>query len=986
MNKDNKKNNTPKKQNEPVPQKSISKRIFNIKTLKILLTVILLVFLAGGGIVTAMVLNFIKDAPSFDPRYLRPAETSYVYDNNNREVAQLHHEQNRTVIPLDEIPDHVQEAFIAIEDERFKSHFGVDIMGIIRATIVNIRQKGIQQGASTITQQLIRNAFLTPDQTLERKIQEAWLAIQIEQEYTKQEILEMYLNIIYFGNGVYGVEAASETYFNKTTGELTVAESAMLAGIPSSPNFNNPIHSEERAVNRMITVINKMESLGYISSQEASEARETEEFNFGEVRSIEYPYPYFVDYVLHHELVGILSEMPEYGNKENAYSAIYNQGLRVYTTLDAELQKHVEATLNRSDKYPTTIRINMVKFREAFIKAGNKIPSDYPGAYIDQENGVPQPQSAIVMANPSNGEIRALGGGREYSKRTNEVLRFISRRQPGSSIKPLISYAPAFEEGVLTPGSIVYDVPFRAGSYAPRNYDRKFEGPITVRHALKWSRNIPAVSVLQQISPGIGTGYAERMGITTFSDDDRGSLAAALGGVSGISAMDMAQAFSTIANEGIKKPLHTVRRIEDRDGNIIYQQNSAGERVLSAQTAYMVNDILEDAHRTTFTRNRLYIDRPVAAKTGTTNDNRDTYLVTYTPNAISVFWMGYDYKEMGRILSGHGYSISVTRDVLAQAFKGLEVMRFNRPPGLISMEICSLSGEKPTELCRAADSVTTEMFTSRNVPRGTCEDHEEIGICSRSGLLAGSFCPPDSIKKEVFFTGKHTQDEIPDKSCNVHTQQPEGPSSFSANWDSSLQAVILTWSPPDEDIREFRIFRSSDSEDRSLLANVSASLVSHIDSENMVGGTRYTYTLHTVNKQGVLSEPLTATVTVPGDEITAPPPPILSSPSDGSTGTSVTPTFLWQSSRGALSYTIEISENESFSSTVLSISVNRTAITISQSLDHGTLYYWRVRAAGNSGTSEWSRSRTFTTAEQSQEHPVVMNFFRRLYAAATTLF
>ncbi|MFY9115423.1 MAG: transglycosylase domain-containing protein, partial [Dethiobacteria bacterium] len=533
-----------------------------------------------------------------------------------------------------------------------------------------------------MTQQLVRNAFLSPEKTLKRKIQEAWLAIQVEREFSKPEILEMYLNIIYFGNGAYGIEAAAETYFNKDAAELSLAEAALLSGFVCAPNSFNPFINEEKALSRKQTVLRKMESLGIISTEEADEARE-EELKFGELKIQGYPYPYFIDYVVHHELIKILSDTTLFGSKEDAYNAIYTLGLKIYTTLETELQAHVEETLNRKDKYPTTVRIDMEKFKAAYHEAGNKMPKDYPKAYIDEENGIPQPQSAMVLANPQTGAIRALGGGREYCKNKNEVLRFISKRQPGSSIKPIVSYAPAFEEKVLAPGSIVYDVPIKIGSYAPRSWDGKYWGPITVREAIKWSRNIPAVSVLHMISPSKGTEYAERMGISSFSDDDRNSLSVALGGVSGISVMDMCQTFATIANEGVKKPLHTVSRIEDRNGEIIFEQNAAGEAVLSPQTAFMITHILEETHRTSFTGNRLYIDRPVAVKTGTTNDDRDTLLAAFTPNLVSYLWMGYDFKDMGRIRGGHGLTTSITRDVFKKAFEGLEKISFEsrRPSG-----------------------------------------------------------------------------------------------------------------------------------------------------------------------------------------------------------------------------------------------------------------------------------------------------------------
>ena len=850
-------------------------KVFNKKTLKIALIVLVLMALIGGGTVTAVFFSYARQAPSFGPGDLEPAETSYLYDKDGNEITPLHQEQNRTVIPLDNIPEHVQEAFIAIEDERFERHFGVDIVGIMRAGIVNIRQQDILQGASTITMQLTRNAFLTPEQTMKRKIQEAWLAIQIERQYTKEEILEMYLNFIYFGNGAYGIQAAAETYFDKDASELTLAEGAMLAGIPRNPNSNNPFANEERAIDRMNLVIDKMESLGKIESQEASEAK-GEELEYGEIREEEFPYPYFVEYVLHNELVQMLAQIPAIGNKENAYNAIYTQGLEIHTTMNPELQKHVEETLDRDEMYPRTWRINMPEFLKAYREAGDNIPADFPDAYIDEENGVPQPQSAFVLADPGSGEIMALGGGRDFQKGQNESLRFTVRRQPGSAIKPIISYAPAFEEDMLAAGSMVADVPFSVGNYSPRSWDHKYWGPITVREALRWSRNIPAVSVLHDLSPQTATDYATQMGINSFTDADRESLAVALGGVSGIPPLEMAQAFATVANMGVKHPLHTITTIKDRNGDVIYEQNTSPETVLSQETAYMVNDILEDAHRNTFTSNiRVSWEHEVAAKTGTTDEERDTYLAAYTPNLVSVFWMGYDFKEMDRISGGHGLSTSFTREIYEEAFNHIdedemETFSERRPSGIIHMEICEKCGLKATDKCRKAGTATTEMFTSQTAPRESCDVHEEIEICEESGKLAGPNCPDDSITTEVYYTGEHKEyvdNTPPDEECDCDGYEalPDDAVSLTAEWNDSQESVNLSWSIPEDHVAEIEIRRESP-EEETHVTSLESSESSYNDQHDFIPGTQYTYTINAIDDDGDTIDSATASVTIPAED------------------------------------------------------------------------------------------------------------------------
>ncbi len=938
-----------------------------MKIVKIFILTLFLFMLIGAGAAVAFVWTIVREAPTFDPRHIRVAETSYIYDKNDNELAQLHHEQNRTIISANKLPDHVKKAFIAIEDERFEEHFGVDLTGIIRAAMVNFEQRAIVQGASTITQQLVRNAFLTPEQTLERKLQEAWLAIQAEREYTKNEILEMYLNLVYFGGGAYGIEAAAETYFDKNAAEMSIAEAAMLAGLLNSPNSNNPFMNEERAISRMKTVVRKMHSLNFITSSQAAEAMDTE-FEYGEVKTPEYPYPYFVDYVLHHELVNILVSMEEFGNRENAYEAIYTRGLRVYTTLEPKLQKHVEYTLARKDRYPASVSINMEKFRAAFRENGNKMPPNYPAAFIDEENGILQPQSAFVIANPMTGEIRALGGGREYRKHTDEVLRFISKRQPGSSIKPIVSYAPAFELGVLSPGSIVQDTPLTIGNYTPRSWDGRYWGAITVREAIRWSRNIPAVAVLQMITPQVGTDYAEKMGITSFSDDDRGALSVALGGVSGISVLEMAQAFGTLANMGIKKPLHTITHILNSSGKVIYRQEAIAETVLSSRTAYLINDILEDTQRTTFTANKLYIDRPVAAKTGTTNDSRDTYLAAYTPNLVSVFWMGYDFKDMGRIHGGHGITTAITRDIYEIAFEGLEIITFEelRPEGLTSMAICSESGLRPTELCRRAGAIRSDFFDAETAPTAFCTEHVEVEICEASDCLPGNYCPATSIIKEVFFIGERSTNKPPTETCDFHTNQPNKPPVFSAEWNSSLNGVTLSWTSPAgaAAIKEYRIFRSSPGEQRTLIATAKGN--SYTDSRNLENDVRYTYSLYSVSNQGVLSDPVITSITTPKAASNPPAAPGLYSPANGQSGLTLTPTLFWNNT-GAATYTVEVSGDSSFSNIVYTATIERTVITVGQELAAGSTYWWRVRSTNNTGNSAWSSVRSFSTAAATAE-------------------
>lgn len=627
---------------------------------------IIAIFFFVGGL-TGFILVYSTDIPSLDPRLFNFKETTIVYDEAGMELARLHGEENRIFVPLDFIPEHVKQAFIAIEDDRFYQHRGFNPAGIIRAAHINYTEGSIRQGASTITQQLIRTVYLTNERTIKRKLHEVILAIKMEQWYSKERILELYLNSIYFGNGAYGVEAASETYFGKSVSELSIAEGAMLAGMANSPNNNNPFRSYENAILRKNTVIDRMYRLGFISLREARETREPDLIVLNTPPEAAYPFPYFLDYALHHELITILSSPSLFSNREYAYQALYTLGLRIHTTVNQEIQDKAEAILNDSSNYPATHYIDMNKFIQDYRKNSNRIPAGFPGNYTDAD-GVPQPQAAVVLCNPKNGEIIAMAGGREHRRGTNEVLRYLSLRQPGSAIKPLIVFAPALETGLVDETSYLPDNPVTIGDWTPNNWDYRYWGNISLRDALVYSRNIPAVTLLHELSVPIGIEYAEKMGISTFSRRDMHSPAVALGGVSGVRVLDMAQAYAVLANNGRKQPLHTIRKIEDTAGNIIYEYEKEPEQILSRQTVNIINDILEETHRV-FIGNKILSDRPVSAKTGTTDDNRDAYLAAYTADLVAVLWMGYDYKKMGRIPAGHEYSCRIVRSIMEKAIE-----------------------------------------------------------------------------------------------------------------------------------------------------------------------------------------------------------------------------------------------------------------------------------------------------------------------------
>lgn len=711
----------PMRKNFRTKKKSLFKTLF-----KVFFALLFIMLLVAGGATAAVVIHYVNETPPFDPSRLATVETSYLYDARGDEVTILHEEQNRIAVGIDDVPEHVKQAFIAIEDERFFDHFGFDMTGSMRAAYANFQAGDIVQGGSTITQQLAQNAFLTTEKTYRRKVQEIWLAIQLERNYSKQEVLQLYLNRIYFGNSAYGVEAAAQTYFDKHVTELNLAEAAMLAGIVRSPNNYNPIDNERKARDRMHTVLANMKRLGQVSEFQYNRAMK-QDFFYAELRDPEYPYPYYIDYVVHHELIRILSAIPSIGSREKAYQAIYKGGLRIYTNLDPDMQKHVEEVLGRQDLYPSTIYVDMPAAKRAIseLPPGQDLPWEKLQEFIDEENGLAQPQAAIVVADPNTGKVIAMGGGREYRKDHDEVLRFNTLRQPGSAIKPIIAYGPAFEEGTLAgAGSTINDAPFTGPQgWQPTNFDRRFRGMISARDALYYSYNIPAIRAFVDLGPRVGADYAQRMGINSIVPEEVDNLALSLGGFTyGVSALDMAQAYGVLANGGVRVDLHTVERIEDRHGRVIFEQAVDPRQVLSPQAAFLVNDILQDFVRKHLGR-ALQIDRAVAAKTGTTDRFKDVNLAAYTPNLVATFWMGYDEPKMGSIRDGWRYSTAFLREVFLEAFKDLEIRDFNRPEGIVRMEVCTVSGLRPTETCRVLNSVRTDYFIEKHAPRSTCDRH-----------------------------------------------------------------------------------------------------------------------------------------------------------------------------------------------------------------------------------------------------------------------
>ncbi len=674
------------------------------------LVIVLLFFLAlfGGTTVYAY---YALTLPSPEELTARTGFMSTkIYDRHGKLLYEVFDPAGgrRTIVPIEEIPDHLIYATIATEDKTFYSNPGFDPLAIGRAVWLNVTEGEIVSGASTITQQLVKNIFLSPEKTYARKIQEAVLAQEITRRYTKDQILEIYLNELYYGNMAYGIEAAAETYFAKSARELTLAESSLLAGLPQSPSIYDPYTDPEAAKARQKIVLGLMVREGYIARAQA-DAAWTEELHFAPLR-IEMRAPHFVVYVRK-----LLED--KYGTE-----MLYRGGLRVYTTLDLEMQALAQ-------------------------EVAQEHVASLAGRHVSN--------AALVAMTPQTGEILVMMGSVDFwnEEIDGQVNVALALRQPGSSIKP-VNYVAAFERG-WTPATLIMDVRtefpnWQGPPYVPRNYDDREHGPVLVRQALACSYNIPAVKTLQFVGVPTMMEMARRLGITTFTDPDRYGLSLTLGGGE-IKLLEHTGAYAVFANGGMHSPPFAILRIEDSRGRVIEEyQPPPGEQVISPQHAYLMTHILSDneARTPAFGPNSpLRLSRPAAAKTGTTDDWRDSWTLGYTPDLAAGVWVGNsDNTPMDHVPGSVGAG-PIWHNFMERALANTPPRDFPTPPGLVTAEICARSGMAPTELCPER---RTEIFVDGTVPTEPDNIYQRIAIDRLSGQRATGFCPPELLEERVF--------------------------------------------------------------------------------------------------------------------------------------------------------------------------------------------------------------------------------------------
>lgn len=572
---------------------------------------------------------------------MRPAVSSQVFDSQGKLITTLHSDQNRLPIDINKVPKNLQNAFIAAEDNRFYDHIGVDPIGILRAVVTNLTNRGIAQGGSTITQQLAKNAFLSQDQTLKRKIQEAILALELERKYSKKEILEMYMNQIYFGRGAYGIQTAAHTYFGKDVGDLTLAECAMIAGLPKSPNYYSSSVNEATA--RKNVVVGQMEKYGYITPSQAEEAKKASlDIKQKSTSNTTDETSYFIDYVTQ-EIA------QKYGD-----DALYKDGLKIYTTLDTDKQ-------------------------HAAVQAMRHLPETHT-----DDQGLTQPQGAIISIDPKTGHILAMVGGRGQDSFNRASMAV---RQPGSAFKPFV-YMTAMEHD-MTPDTIMEDKKVEYGGWSPHNDDNSYQGRMPLWKALALSVNTVAVQLADKVGPSNVIANAKKLGITTLVEDgssnDDNLASAALGGLTkGVTPLEMAAAYGAFANKGVYIKPTAIVKILDRNGNVLEDNSSDVQKtqVMSEKMAYEMTSMLEGVI-TRGTGTAASIGRPAAGKTGTTDDNHDAWFIGYTPDIVTAVWIGDDTgsQSLGEIYGGT-VPAQIWHDYMASAVSGTSADDFDVPAGM----------------------------------------------------------------------------------------------------------------------------------------------------------------------------------------------------------------------------------------------------------------------------------------------------------------
>ncbi|HEU4929262.1 MAG TPA: PBP1A family penicillin-binding protein [Candidatus Krumholzibacteria bacterium] len=652
------------------------------------------------GVLVAAYQYFAGDLPSTSRlEMIEPTLKTVVYGADSSVVGEFFVE-DRALVPLTDLPPHLIDAFVSVEDRKFYSHWGVDLFGISRAVIKNVMAGQTVQGGSTITQQLARNLFDMFENTLTRKIKEALLAMRIERAYSKDEILEMYLNQIYFGAGAHGVEAAAQTFFGKPAKQLAIGESTLLAGLPKNPRDYSPINHLDRALQRRSVVLKSMVDTHKLTRAEADSIDATPvEIRPGKSDRDEYA-AYF------------LEEIRQYLESKYGADRVYRDGLKVYTGLDPALQSAAEDSMESYLRRIETARgykQTRARYEQALAKG--------------EDVGTPKYlQGAVVAIDVKTGLVKAMVGGRSFKdSKFNRAVQ--AKRQPGSCFKPFI-FCAAIENG-YTPADILLDAPIvldlpHGDVWKPENYSKTFEGEVTLRHALNMSINIAAIRLLMAMGPGEAINVAHRLGVKS---DLENVYSLALG-VSEVTLLELTNAYATVAAGGMRGEPILLSRLVDREGRVLEENSILREEVLDPKVNYMLTSLLGSVMNEGFGRGARMagFQEPAGGKTGTTDENTVAWFVGFTQDIAVGVWTGFDEKKtMGDGMTGGAESLPTWSAVMKEAYRGgRHAQAFHAPEGIESRVICEASGLLATDSC---PQIRREVFIAGSEPQRPCDRH-----------------------------------------------------------------------------------------------------------------------------------------------------------------------------------------------------------------------------------------------------------------------
>ena len=746
--------------------------------IKLCIILVLLLCVIGAGIIAAMFFGLFGDdfEISKDDLVIGTAN-SVVLDKNGAEIANLSKEQQRKIISLDEMADYLPKAYVAIEDKRFYDHSGVDWKRTLGAIGNTILKGGSSYGGSSITQQLVKNITGDKDSSgiagITRKVKEWAKAYQVERMISKQQILELYLNILFVGGqDIHGVELGAQYYFSKSAKDLDLAQCAFLAGINSSPNSYNPFDEskdqekvKENIKKKVLTVLKEMKDQGYIENEEdynnaVAEAEAGLVFTKGNVENAT-DYSYHTDAALKQIINQVMEEKNV--SREFAEKYVYSSGLVIYTTEDPSIQATVEQEFSKS-KY-------ILKGRE----------KDKTTGQLKNEHS----QAGMAIIDYKTGQVLAVGGNlgeQQTASGWNRATQMV--KQTGSSIKPIADVAPALQEKIITPATVYNDSKTDFNGYSPKNDRDRYRGFINIRQFIATSQNVPAVKIMKELTPKKSLEYLKKMGISSLDDKNDTELPLAIGGLThGVSPLEMAAAYGTIANDGVYITPTFYTKVTDSSGNVVLTPKQEQARVFSEQVAYLTRSITEEPVKSGGTATYCSITgMETCAKTGTTDGSKDRWLCGMTPYYSAAVWFGYDSSEEV-VYSGTNPAGQIWSSVMKSIHKNLPNAKFNTPSGITQATVCKKTG------CLATSSCTdtyTETFAQDNLPE-KCEGHGVQKICTESEKVATQYCPETknnsyggTVPKETLNlwntngASKSAGGKITE-TCTIHTKPAEQP-------------------------------------------------------------------------------------------------------------------------------------------------------------------------------------------------------------------